>query len=776
MRLSLLTILAVLFINSCNTEEKFDFTALVYPHLDSANSRWFFFNSATRPFGMVNLSPDTDTEGTWGSGYRYDSDTIRGFSHVHAWQLAGISLMPVSNLTTTDRNNYASPFKHDNEVVKPGYHKLMLDRYDIKAELTSTLRVGFHKYTFNTEGKKQLIINLGGKLGPSEIIAGEVNIADENTLLGKIVNGATRRRPHDTPIFFALKSDNKITSLDGWVGNQTFNDISKVAGENGGAIISFEDGTKELLVKVGISYVSEQQALLNLNTELNHWDFEKVVSASQKEWNEQLGKIQVKGGSEKDQRRFYTDLWHALQGRRTISDVDGKYADFTGDSLKIGQIPTDENGKPLFRHFNSDSFWGAQWTLNTLWHLVYPEITEEFVNSMLQYYKDGGLIPRGPSGGNYTYVMTGASSTPFIVSAYQKGIRGFDIDAAYEGLKRNHMPGGIMAKAGYEHNTTLGGGLDYYIDNGYVPWPIPEGKFGFHQDGPSLTMEYAYQDWTLAQMAKALGKKADYDYFMQRSKNYINVYDSVSGWMRPKNVEGDWATPYDPYAYAIAFNEANGAQASWFVPHDLQGLSQLMGGTEATISKLNTSFEEAEKLGFTSGTSHEQETHAAYKRIPINYGNQPSIQTAFVFHKLGKPSLTQYWSRKVIEKAYSGLNPDTGYNGDEDQGLMGALAVLLKMGIFQMNGGTEEDPVYEIGSPLFNEVIISLNPDYYSGGTFTIKAANNSHKNIYVKKADLNGISVDDFTLTHSQIIQGGELILDMTHEPEDEVMKLADK
>ena len=770
MKIKILTLQIVLictFILSCSKQQEiqekkeYTYTDLVYPWLDSSNSRWFFFNTATRPFGMVNLSPDTDLNGAWGSGYHYTSDTIRGFSHVHAWQLSGVSVMPVINRDINTSKDYFSPYSHDDEIVKPGYHKINLKRDDIDVELTSTLRVGFHKYTFKKEGKKQLVLNMGGQLGPSKIIFGDINSANDHTIVGKIVNDATIRRPYQTPIFFAIEFDREIEQIAEWKAAEVSGE-EPTSEEKFGAFLTLEDGDNEVLMKVGISYVSSEQALLNIEKELSHWDFEKVVTDSYEEWNEYLGRIDVKGGSEQVQRRFYTDLWHALQGRRTISDVNGKYADFTSGELIVKQIPLNEKGQPKFRHFNSDSFWGAQWTLNTLWHLVYPEITEEFVNSLLQYYKDGGLIPRGPSGGNYTYVMTGASATPFIVSAYQKGIKGFDVNLAYEGLKKNHMSGGIMAKAGYEHKTSLGGGLDHYIDKGYVPWPIPEGDFGFHQDGPSLTMEYAYQDWTLAQLAKALNKEDDYQYFLKRSENYKNVYDANTGWMRPKDVDGNWKDPYDPYDYAVAFNESNGAQATWFVPQNLDGLADLMGGKEAAINKLNTQFEEASKLGFTSGTSHAQETHKEYKRIPINYGNQPSIQTAFVFHKLGRPDLTQYWSRQVVNKVYTGLNPDLGYNGDEDQGLMGALAVLLKTGIFQMTGGTEDDPVYEIGSPTFDEINIKLNPNYYSGGTFTIKTINNSADNVYVKKASFKEQELSELQLKHSDITNGGELILEM--------------
>jgi len=735
----------------------------VYPYLDSSNSRWFFFNSASRPFGMVNLSPDTDIDGAWGSGYRYDSDTIKGFSHIHAWQLSGISGLTLVDVDLESTRDFGSPFSHQGEIVKPGYHQVFLDRYSVKAELTATLRTGLHRYHFEKAGNQQVLINIGGMLGPSTIINGSISQLDSDIFEGFIVNGSTSRRPYETPVFFAIKFNRPVQSLKGWNKSQITSKLDEIEGPDSGVIVSFDNSSDELLMKVGISYVNSEQAMLNLETELSHWDFEKVMEESYAEWNSYLSRIEISGGSKKAQRRFYTDLWHALQGRRTISDINGKYADMTSGTHMTKQIPLDDSGKPKFRHFNSDSFWGAQWTINTLWHLVYPEITEEFVNSMLQYYQDGGLIPRGPSGGNYTYVMTGASSTPFIVSAYQKGIRGFDIQMAFEGLLKNHRAGGIMEKAGYEHKTSLGGGFSYYLKNGYVPWPIPEGRFGAHQDGPSLTLEYAYQDWTLAQFAKALGDENSFEEFMKRSKNYKNTYDSESGWMRPRNVSGEWKQPYDPYEYNAGFNEANGSQATWFVPHDLDGLAKLMGGKEKAIERLNESFITAEKQGFTSGTSHSQEAHPEYRRIPINYGNQPSIQTAFIFQKLGRPDLSHFWTRAILNKVYSELNPNSGYNGDEDQGLMGSLAVLMKIGLFQMNGGTEENPSYQIGSPIFDEIKIKLNPSYYPGKQFIIKTVNNSPNNVYVNSGSWNNQILRNFELQHDQIINGGELILEMS-------------
>ncbi|WP_114751505.1 GH92 family glycosyl hydrolase [Pleomorphovibrio marinus] len=734
-------------------EEKERPVDLVYPLLDAANSRWFYFSSATRPFGMVNLSPDTQVDGAWNSGYRYDTDTVKGFSHVHAWQMSGVSVMPLAfkGNAVSFLDDYYSPFSHDSELVEAGYHKLYLDRYGIDAELTATHRVGIHRYTFPEDKDAGVLFQLAGTLGPCEMVDGKLEQKDKRTLLGQVTNSPTSRRPKPITVFFKVEFDQDIQGL-------------VYSNESENTIVDFGAGlNKPLHMKVAISYTSSENAANNLEEELKGWDFDGVVEETQEVWNEMLSRIRVEGNSLDQRRRFYTDLWKALQGRRTLSDVNGAYPDNTGEEFRIGQIPLDESGKPKFRHFNSDSFWGAQWTIAVLWGLVYPEIVEEFCNSFLQYYQDGGLIPRGPSGGNYTYVMTGASSTPFFVGAFQKGIRGFDVERAYEALRKNHLPGGMMSKSGYEHKTAFGGGVEYYMAKGFVPYPNPKGRFGGHEQGAGQTLEYSYQDWTLAQLAKALGKTDDEASFLQRSGNYKHVYDGETGWMRPKDENGEWLQPFDPYDYANGFVEANAAQFTWFVPHDLPGLAELMGSKENAAEKLHRQFEEAEQLGFTSGTSHAVETHPEYRRIPINYGNQPSMQTAYIFNYLDRPDLTQYWSRKVLNVAFSALTPELGYNGDEDQGLMGSLAVLMKLGLFQMNAGTEENPIYEIGSPIFDKATIQLNPDFYSGGELVIEAENNSNENYYITKKSWNGNSIAGFGLRHRDLIQGGVLRLEMS-------------
>ena len=729
---------------------------MVFPLLDTENSRWFFFSSASRPFGMVNLSPDTEINGDWGGGYKFTTDTVKGFSHIHEWQMSGVSVMPVtiSNENRTQIfTDFYSKFSHETEKITPGYHSLRLDRYRITSELTSTKRVGFHRYTFPAHAQKAILFNLNTVLGPCDNTNGKLEKNSDYELSGSLVLSTNFRRPKPLTVFFKVKMSVPVASIE-------HNSLT------GNYLVVFDKTDEKVLMKVGISYTSIENASINIRDELPHWNFDQIVTDSKNEWNSLLARIKVEGGTVTDQRRFYTDLWHALQGRKMISDVNGAYPDNTGKTFRIGQLPLDDKGKPKFNHYNSDAFWGAQWTINSLWGLVYPEIMGEFVQSLMQYYKDGGMIPRGPSGGNDTFVMTGASTTPFIISAIQKGIVNEDLEAIYIALKKNHMLKGIMGKAGYEHNTNSGGGLKYYLEKGFVPYPNPDGQFGSHEDGASQTLEYAYQDWTLAQLAKKLNHEKDYNYFLTRSKNYQHVFDRTIGWMRPKSVDGRWLEKFDPYQYENGFIESNGAQSTWFVPHDLDGLATLMGGREKAVEKLNNQFEISQKLKFTSGTSHDAELHPEFSRIPINFGNQPSIQTSFIFNLLGRPDLTQYWTRNVIKETFSGLTPSTGYNGDEDQGLMGSLNVLLKIGLFQMNGGTERNPEYQIGSPIFKKVSIHLNPNYYRGKKFVINASKNSAENIYIKGIKFKNVPVEKFRIFHEDIVNGGELTLEMSDKP----------
>lgn len=730
----------------------------VDPLIDTASRRYFFFSSACRPFGMVNLSPDTVTAGAWTGGYRYDVRSICWFSHVHAWQLAGIPVLPVTGQMKghLGAEQYKSRFSHERETVQPGYHLVVLEDYGIKAELTATDRVGFHRYTFPRTDSASILFDLGATIGPTEISDCSISRVSDTRLEGYVENDATKRRPKRTRIYFVADLSRPCTDFGGWKHGELLpstdtTPTDTVGGEGSGAFVSFKTADGEaIMLKLAISYCSVEQAHLNLEAELAHWDFDRVREQSRSVWNNWLGRIDVQGGTDSQRTKFYTDLYHALLGRRRVSDTNGKYSDMTGEAQRIRQIPLAEEGKPRYEHHNSDAFWGAQWTINVLWPLVCPEITRNFCHTFMDMYRNGGLIPRGPSGGNYTFVMIAATSTPLFVSAYRKGIRSFDAEAAYEGMKKNHSPGGLMSKAGYEHHTCRGGGIEFYIERGFVPEGLePESKAS-HLDGAGMTLEYAYHDWCLAQMADALGRMQDRSLYMKRAHNYRNLWDPDIGFMRPRNGDGSWLDDFDPKS-PTGWVEASGWHYLWWVPHDVKGLVDLMGGRETFVRRLNELFEKAKAKNFVA-------PHGRHHENYIEYGNQPCTQSAHLFNFAGAPWLTQKWVREVMAHAKADITPYGGYGGDEDQGLMGSLNVLMALGLFQMRGGCESDPVYEITSPLFDRATIRLSSEYYRGDTFVIETVNNSEKNIYIQAAELNGAPWHRPWLRHSDIVAGGTL------------------
>ena len=741
---------------------------LVYPLVDTENSRWFYFSSACRPFGMVNLSPDTQTKGSWSSGYLYDSLKVRCFSHIHAWQLSGIPVMPTVGKFKghLGMDAYQSDFSHETEVVKPGYHKVVLDDYNIQAELTSTTRVGFHRYQYPENEDGYVIFDTGAFLAHSKMDSSEVVKINDTEISGFSLMAKTRRRPKPTYVYFVARFSQPITEFGTWVnGRLQDKNKTKVSAKNAGAFVKFnKPGKKPLLMKVAISYTSVEQARLNLETELAHWDFNKVVKESGEEWNNWLSKIQVKGGTGKQQVKFYTDLWRSLQGRRIISDVDGKYCDMTGEKPVIRQVDLDATGKPKYNYYNFDAWWGSHWTLNVLWSMVYPELMDGFCNSMLEMYDDGGLIPRGPSGGNYTYVMIGDPAVSFFATAYNKGIANYDIEKAYEGLKKNAFVGGIRDRAGYEHrDNPRGGGMSFYVERGYVPEGITGS--GLHKNGASMTLEYAYQDWCLAQLAKALGKTEDYKFFHQRSKNYRRLWNPETMFIHPKMRDGSWIENFEPIGHGFntpGFCESNSAIYTNFVPHDLPGLIELFGGKEKYTQFLDSSFIKAAPKRYITD-------HGKHARNWVDYGNQPSCQMAHLFNYSGAPWLSQKWVREVKEVTFGDTSPYGGYNGDEDQGQMGALGVLMAIGLFQMDGGCSINSQYDITTPLFDEIRIQLNQDYYPGKEFVIKTENNSAENVYIQAAKLNGTQWDNFQFSHNDFAKGGELILQLGPVPNKE-------
>ena len=736
----------------------------VNPFIDSHKSRWIFFSSASRPFGMVNLSPDTNVESPWNSSYLYDSTYIRCFSHIHAWEMSGIPVMPVVGEMKghLGMDAYKSAFTHEGEIAQAGYHKVFLKDYRVWAELTSTCRVGMHRYTFPESDQSWIIFDTGAFLANSPMDSSSVRKVSDTEIEGMSLMGYTfsKRRPKPAPVYFVAQFDKPMKSFGGWVNHQLTNGkTTLVAGKDAGVYIGFS--TKEgeqIRMKVAISYTGIEQARKNLAAELAHWDFDRVKNESFDEWNRELGRIRVDGGTEAQKIKLYTDLWHALLGRRTVSDVDGKYFDNTGVTPRIGQAPLDKNGKP-WPHHNYDSWWGSHWSLNILWSMAYPEVMDRFCNTMISMYKDGGLIDRGASGGNYTFVMIGDPSVSLFAAAYNKGIRNYDTAMAYEALRKNAFLGGDRDHAGYEQQyPATGGGMKYYLEMGYVPNDRTDGV-GFHSTATSaMTLEYAYQDWCLAQMAKKMGKDEDCQFFMERSKNYKNVWNPEKGFMYPRRMDGSFPEDYNPAlgGRQSHFCESNSAVYTHYVPHDMNGLIALFGGRKQYVERLNEQFEKSVATGFR---------HSEKEEYWTQYTNQPGTGMAHLFNHAGAPWLSQKWVR-IVKEAYSDITPHGGYYDDEDQGQMGALGVLMAIGLFAVDGGAAADPRYEITSPLFDKIEIDLNPDYYPGKTFTIVTRHNSKENMYIQSAKLNGQPLHTFHFPHSEFVKGGTLEIELGPEP----------
>ena len=761
--ISVYIILSLGLLCSCTQETKtpVDF---VNPFVDTHKSRWFFFASAARPFGMVSLSPDTWVKGSWDSGYLYDSLHVRCFSHIHAWQMSGIPVMPTVGEFKghLGMEAYKSSFSHEEEEASPGYHRIYLEDYDILAELTSTSRVGFHQYTYPRDSTQYVIFDVGAFLGHAAMDSARVEKVSKYEIAGYSIMGSTRRRPKPTYVYFVAHFDRPISEFGAWKEGIMQEDVALVSGSEAGAFVRFEScRSNTLKMKVAISYTGVEQARLNMKKELAHWNFNRVVDDSRKEWNSYLGRIKIKGGTENQKVKFYTDLWHALLGRKIVSDVDGSYCDMTGDSPMIRQVIKDKRGRPVHHQYNFDALWGSHWTLNVLWSMTYPEVMNDFCASMVEMYRYGGLIPRGPSGGNYTYVMIGDPASSFFATAYNKGIRNYDVELAYNGLFRNAFTGGIRDRAGYEHeNMPMGGGMDYYLDGGFVPEGI--GGTGFHRDGAAMTMEYAYQDWCLGQMSLGLGRTGDYQLFNERSLNYRLLWNPESKYIHPKQLDGSWIQDFTPIGEGfntLGFVESNAAIYTNYVPHDLAGLMELFGGEENYTRYVDSCFIKAREKRFITA-------HKMHAQNWVDYENQPSCQMAHLFNHSGAPWLSQYWVREVKETTFSDISPYGGYNGDEDQGQMGALGVLMAIGLFQMDGGASVNSSYEITAPIFNEVEIELNTEYYPGEKFVIITENNAADHPYIQQAQLNGMEWNSVSFTHESFAQGGELRLSLGKDP----------
>lgn len=743
-----------------------DYVSWVDPYIETTRGRYFFFVTGSQPYGMIGAAPLTRNKNQDGGGYNYNSESILGFPQLHGWMLSGLDMMPVS--TSTDpcqgEQGWKSAFSHAGEIVQPGYHRLYLERYNVWVEQTATDRASLYRLKYTQDSTACVLLNLGGYLSTTTMVNAHAQLVTESRITGyfdttgRLWGGVDKVR-----IFFVAEFDHPINRLDGWVGTKMSRDITSFEAptvatpRNSG--MSYSDAPtagvaahfelqkgRPIHVRMAVSYVSVENAVENLEqSDTGDWDFARVRAKSQREWNDYLCRIEVKGGENNDRIKFYTDLWHVLLGRHKIDDHNGQYPDYTtggvrnwkytsGVEMKVKELPKDKNGKVVHHMYNSDALWLSQWNLNSLWGIAYPDVLDDFAASFITYSQNGDLLARGPNVGGYSYIMSGCPATSLITSAYQRGIcRKWSPAEAYREMKRNHQQGGMLAIDQDED-------LKFYVENGYCP------------DKAGLTIQWAFEDWALSEMASRLGKKRDAAYYRKRSQGWSASFHPDLKLVLPRRADGTWlhTNPLDGYGY----EEANAWQATFGLSHDIPRLAELMGGNDSLCVKLNYAFEQSVSTDFVTG----------YGSGYVSYANQPGLSNAHVFTHAGRPDLSQYWVRRVKEQAYGATTPDRGYGGhDEDQGQMGALSALMGIGLFSIDGGSSQTPSYDITSPIFDEIIINLHPEYNEGEKFHIITHDNSPENCYIQRILLNNSEFDGFGLLHSELSKGGKLEIFLT-------------
>ncbi|MCI0708391.1 MAG: GH92 family glycosyl hydrolase [Ignavibacteriae bacterium] len=679
------------------------------------------------PFGMVQLSPDTRVEG-WDAcaGYHYTDSVMLGFSHTHLsgtgiGDYGDILLMPTVGELRTERGDtlthgYRSKFSHARERASAGSYSVTLDDYKISVELTATKRVGLHRYTFPKAEQANVILDLVHGIGPDRVLDAMVKFTSDREIVGY---RRSKGWAPDQLVYFVIQSSKPFAKRGTVLGGDR-RDSMEARGTSVKAFVTFStDEHEQVLLAVALSSVDIEGARKNLQAELPQWDFDEVRTDAREEWNRALGKIEITGGTESQRKVFYTVLYRTMLAPNLFSDVDGRYR---------GIDKQTHNAKG-YDHYTVFSLWDTFRAAHPLYTIIEQKRTVDFLNTFLSQYEQGGLLPVWELAANETWTMIGYHSVPVIADAYMKGIRGFDAEKALEAMKKS---------ANQDHF-----GLGAYRRDGYISGDK-------EPEGVSKTLEYAYDDWTIAEMARALRKKDDAEFFSYRAQRWRNMYDPASGFFRGRR-NGGWLEPFDPYAVTLDYTEANAWQYSMFVPHDVNGLIEMMGGREKFIARLDTLF--------TTNTSLTGRNQADISGLIGQYahGNEPSHHMAYLYTYAGAPWKTQVLVRRIMREQYTD-QPD-GLSGNEDCGQMSAWYVLSAMGFYQVNPG---QPMYCLGSPLFNRVTINLE----NGKKFAIVALNNPAENSYVRSAALNGRPLDKSYITHEDIMNGGDLVFTMSPQP----------
>lgn len=724
--------------------------------MGTAHSRWMIAPGPWMPFSMVKLSPDNQND-SWQAGYEPTFESVGCFSHIHEWTIAGLGCMPTNGKLRTivgdekdADSGYRSRIDKSTEEAPIGYYKVDLTDYNIQAELTSTTRCGFQRYTFpkDKNGSRVLLdlvipneytyksIKAYFKKTGEQTIEGYSQQLCPNTWAGGISQEYT--------VHFVAEFDQPISGFKVWTekGVQETDEFTVNNAKDVGAIVEFDTEQNNVVqLRTGISYVSIKNAKENLETEITKpfgWDFGLVRENHVKTWDKLMQGVKISTNDAREKMRFYNNFYRSLCSRNTFSDVNGEWRDADEVVRKM-----EDPGSPAL---GCDAFWNTFWNLNQFWNLVTPEWSNRWVKSQLAMYDASGWLAKGPAAMEYVPVMVAEHEIPLIVGAYQMGIREYDVEKAFEAVKKMQITPAQVVGGGFAGNRDL----VTYLKHGYVPYD--EGRF-------SNSLEYSFDDWTVSQFARALGKEKDYEYFLERGYWWKNIIDEETGFARMKNSKGEWYPDFDSYKSGANHHyvEGNAWQLTFFVPQDVPALAEAIG-KERFIERLDWGFTESDKTRFNGMNDQ-------YWNYPVIQGNQQSMHFAYLFNWVGKPWLTQKWIRAVLDRYY-GFGVANAYLGDEDQGQMSAWFMMASLGLFQTDGGTRVDPIYEIGSPIFEKVEIDLGKQYGRGDKFIIEAKNTSRLNKYVQSARLNGKELRDFKFPASELLKGGKLELEMGAEP----------
>ncbi|WP_372757512.1 GH92 family glycosyl hydrolase [Mariniflexile sp.] len=732
-------LLIVIFAASCSkniskidTKEGF-FKNYVNPFIGTGG-HGHTYPGATVPFGMLQVSPVNGVSNwDWCSGYHYSDSIAIGFSHLSLsgtgiGDLADVLFMPSNkkiDLTfkTSSRDSipYKSKYSHSNETATPGYYQVLLKDPNINVELTTSLRTALHKYTYAQGDKQSVIVNLGFGINWDKATNTFIQVEDNQTISGyRYSTGWAKNQK----VFFVAKFSKPIVEHRLVSDGIEVDEISKDAVKSVAQFFFNQKEGEEVLVKVALSSVSIANAKENLDA--GDFDFEAVKTESENKWNQALSKIQVETPIDSLKTIFYTAMYHAQLAPVTFSDKNGQFR------KENDSIVTTNN----YTAYSTLSLWDTFRAEHPLLTLIAADKVSDMVNSMIEYYNTKRILPVWTLYGNETNTMTGYHSIPVIVEAYLKGIKGFDAEVVYEAMKTTMMQDER--------------GLVHYKKYGYIPYNLLD-------ESVTITLEYAYNDWCVAQMAKALGKEADYELFLNRSKAYQHLFDAKSGFMRGKSSDGkSWHEPFDPkysnHREHTDYTEGNAWQHSWFVPHAVEDFIKLHGSNDVFTDRLEQLFTESSEITGSNVSADISGLIGQYA-----HGNEPSHHIAYMFNRAGKPWRTQYWARKILDTQYN--TTPNGLSGNEDCGQMSAWYVLSSIGLYSMNPAATE---YEIGSPIFEKATIALP----NGKAFTIKAENVSAENIYIQSATLNGLLFNQTTISHKTLLNGGTLHFIMGKTP----------